>query len=156
MNFNKAIVCGRLGQDPEMRYTPGGTAVVNFSIAVTRYVKKKDGDGFDQFTTWIDITAWGTVAEKVAEVAKQGTEVIVEGALETRSWDDKNHPEIKHYRTFINASGVQIGQGRKQESIASSNGAPAAPAADAPAAAAPANTAPDAPPAPEEEDDLPF
>jgi single-strand DNA-binding protein len=147
MNYNKAIVCGRLGQDPEMRYTPAGTAVVNFSIAVSRYTKKSDGEGFDTHTTWIDVTAWGNVAEKVAEIAKKGTEVIVDGALETRSWEDKNHEGVKHYRTFINASIVQIGYGKKQEGEASS----APPVENAGAAP----TAPDAPPQ-EEEDDLPF
>jgi single-strand DNA-binding protein len=159
MNLNKAIICGRLGKDPEMRYTPSGTAVANFSVAVTKYVRKKDEEGYDPYTNWIDVTAWGNTAERVAEYAKSGTEVIVEGSLDTRSWEDKNHPDVKHYRMFINAVNVQMGQGRR----ASDSAAPSAPEDSAKAqkpsesSDAPASSAPDAPPAPPaEDDDLPF
>jgi single-strand DNA-binding protein len=151
MNLNKAIICGRLGKDPEMRYTPNGIAVSNFSVAVTKYVKKKEEEGYDPQTTWVDVTAWGSLAERVAEYAKSGTEVIVEGTLDTKSWEDKNHPDIKHYRMFINAANVQMGQGRKSSDAATPSSQPPADKSSA----QPASSAPDAPPV-EDEDDLPF
>ncbi len=149
MNANQVVLCGRLGKAPEMRYTTGGNAVANFSLAVSSWTKKKEeeGEGFNEQVVWIDVTAWGKNAEKVAAQAKTGTEVLVVGRLDTRSWEDKNDATKKHYRTFVTALNVQFGHGR----VAAEDQAetpPAPPAVDAPPPAPPETA--------EEEDDLPF
>jgi len=156
MNLNQVILCGRLGKDPEMRYTPNGAAVSNFSIAVTSYIKKKEGEGYDDQTTWIDITSWGKTAERVAEYAKAGTEVIISGRIDTRSWDDKE-TGAKQYRTFVTAMNVQIGQGRKaadgegsQEAPPEKPKAPDGDTTETPPSKTQASTTG------EEDDDLPF
>ena len=146
MNLNQVILCGRLGKDPEMRYTPNGAAVSNFSIAVTSYIKKKEGEGYDDQTTWIDITSWG----------KAGTVVIIWGRIDTRSWDDKE-TGAKQYRTFVTAMNVQIGQGRKaadgegsQEAPPEKPKAPDGDTTETPPSKTQASTTG------EEDDDLPF
>jgi len=111
MNSNHVFLCGRLGKDPEMRYTQNGTAVCNFSIAISDYRKKKEGDGYDEETTWVDITTWSRLAERVAAQAKKGTQVIVDdGSIKTRSWDDQDG--TKHFRTYVLARNIQFGEGR--------------------------------------------
>lgn len=87
--FNKVILIGRLGQDPEMRYTPGGTAVTNFSIATNKRKKDKNGNWGDE-TTWHDIVCWGKTAEFINEYAKKGKLVFVEGEIQKRDWEDRN------------------------------------------------------------------
>ncbi len=151
MNLNQVILCGRLGKDPEMRYTPGGAAVTNFSIAVSSYAKKKDDDGFDEQTVWIDVTCWTKVAERVAQYAKAGTEVIVSGRIDTKSWEKDGQ---KHYRTFVTAMNVQMGQGRISPDESVKPEAPPANSSDAPSAGS-ADASP-APSADSVEDDLPF
>lgn len=113
MNLNQVVICGRLGKEPEMRYTSGGTAVSNFSIAISSWIKKKDeSGGYDEQVVWIDITAWGKNAERTAAQATTGTEVLIVGRLDTRSWEDKNDATIKHFRTFVTALNIQFGHGR--------------------------------------------
>lgn len=114
MNLNQVVICGRLGKAPEMRYTSGGTAVSNFSIAISSWIKKKEGEGegYNEQVVWIDVTAWGKSAERVAAQATIGTEVLIVGRLDTRSWEDKNDASIKHFRTFVTALNVQFGHGR--------------------------------------------
>ena len=114
MNENMVIICGRLGKDPELRWLPAGSAVCNFSVAISNFVKKDDG-GFDEHTVWVDVTCWGKTAERIAEFGKPGTEVLVNGRIDTRSWEDKEDSTKKHYRTFVNASKVQAGQNRKTD-----------------------------------------
>jgi single-strand DNA-binding protein len=112
MNLNQVTLCGRLGRDPEMRYTAGGAAVCNFSMAISSWIKKKDEEGYDENVVWIDVTCWGKIAERAAAQAKKGTEVLVVGRLDTRSWEDKDDPSKKHFRTFVTALNVQFGHGR--------------------------------------------
>lgn len=154
MNLNQVVICGRLGKDPEMRYTASGTAVSNFSLAVSSWVKQDDPDNpYKENVTWIDVTCWGKNAERAAKQAQKGTEALVIGRIDTRSWEDAKDATIKHFRTFVTAINLQLGHGRVPAEDAGtgeqSQEAPAGTTADAPPAAPPATSA-------EEEDDLPF
>lgn len=114
MSMNKAIVMGRLGQDPELRYTQGGTAVTNLSIATTEYSKGEDGNR-KEMTEWHKVQCWGKQAENCAKYLAKGRQVLVEGRLTTRSWEDQNGN--KKYSTEIVASNVQfIGGSNDNES----------------------------------------
>ena len=85
--MNRWIGIGRLGRDPELRYTPSGLAVVTFSIAVDRRFKNADGT---RKTDWVDCVAWQKTAEFVAERVGKGNRVCVEGRLEFDEWADKD------------------------------------------------------------------
>jgi len=85
---NKAIIVGRLGKDPELRYTPSGVGVVNFSVATSERRKQDDGSR-GEVTTWHNIVAWGKTAEICAEYLTKGREVYIEGRIDNRSYDDK-------------------------------------------------------------------
>ncbi len=85
---NKVILIGNLGKDPEVRYTPSGQAVANFSLATTEVGSSKDG-GKQEYTEWHRIVAWGRLAEICGEYLTKGKSVYIEGALRTRSWQDK-------------------------------------------------------------------
>lgn len=79
--LNKVMVIGNLGRDPELRYTPAGKPVVNFSVAATT------GWGESQNTEWFNLVAWGRLAEICAEYLAKGSHVYLEGHLQTRSWE---------------------------------------------------------------------
>ncbi|MDE3095787.1 MAG: single-stranded DNA-binding protein [Chloroflexota bacterium] len=85
--LNTATLIGRLGRDPELRYTGNGTAVAQFSIAVERDFKNGQGE---RETDWFDIVAWRQLAELVAEHLSKGRMVAVQGRLQTRTYDDKD------------------------------------------------------------------
>ena len=85
---NKVILIGNLGKDPEVRYTPSGQAVANFSLATTEVGSSKDGNK-QEYTEWHRIVAWGRLAEICGEYLSKGKSVYIEGALRTRSWQDK-------------------------------------------------------------------
>ena len=108
---NKAILVGRLGRDPEMRYTSSGTAVVNFSIATNHFVKDQSGNNNDQ-TEWHNIVAFGKTAEIASEYLTKGRLVFIEGRLQTRKWQDQNGAD--RYSTEINAHEMQM-LGSKQQ-----------------------------------------
>lgn len=86
---NKVILIGRLGSDPELRYTPNGDAVANFRIATNRVWKDQEGNQQER-TEWHRIVAWRKLAERCGEYLRKGSHVYIEGRLETRSWQDKN------------------------------------------------------------------
>lgn len=86
---NKVILIGRLGSDPELRYTPNGDAVANFRIATNRVWKDQEGNQQER-TEWHRIVAWRKLAERCGEFLRKGSHVYIEGRLETRSWEDKN------------------------------------------------------------------
>ncbi|MFQ5454237.1 MAG: single-stranded DNA-binding protein [Candidatus Zixiibacteriota bacterium] len=88
MSVNKAILIGNLGKDPELRYTPGGQAVVSFSLATNRRWTGKDGQK-NEVTTWHNIVAWGKQAETIKEYLTKGQQVYIEGRIDNRSYDDK-------------------------------------------------------------------
>ena len=102
---NKVILVGRLGKDPEMRYTSSGTAVVNFSMATNHFTKDKDGNNTDT-TEWHQVVAFGRTAEVAGEYLNKGKLVYIEGRLQTRSWDDPNGQ--KRYKTEVVCSNLQL------------------------------------------------
>ena len=108
-SLNKALVIGRLGRDPEVRYTQGGQAVANFSIATDERWKGKNGEQ-EQRTEWHRIVAWGRQAELAGEFLSKGRQVYVEGRLQTREWEDRDGN--KRTTTEINALSVQFLGGR--------------------------------------------
>ena len=115
-SVNKVIVLGRLGKDPELRYTQGGTAVCSMSVATSE--KRKDNQGNTQENTeWHRIVVWSKAAENCSKYLAKGREVYIEGRLQTRSWEDNNGQ--KRYATEIIANQVQfIGsapQGQQQQ-----------------------------------------
>ena len=96
---NKVILVGRLGKDPETRYTPGGQGVCNFSLATDETFKDKSGER-QKRTEWHRIVVWGKLAEICQQYLKKGTMVYVEGRIQSRSWDDKTTGQ-KRYSTDI-------------------------------------------------------
>ena len=102
---NKVMLIGRLGRDPEMRYTSSGTAVVNFSMATNHFTKDQNGNNSDQ-TEWHQIVAFGRTAEVAGEYLTKGRLVYIEGRLQTRSWDDQNGQ--KKYKTEVVCSNLQL------------------------------------------------
>ena len=99
--LNKVMIIGRLGRDPEMRFTPGGRPVTSFSVATTRTWLGTDGERREE-TEWFNVVAWAQLAEICKQYLVKGSQVYVEGRLQTRSWED---PEgKKHYRTELVAN----------------------------------------------------
>jgi len=122
---NKVILIGNLGKDPELRYTPNGTAVASFSIATNERWKNKEGN-FQDHTEWHRIVAWRKLAETVGEYLKKGSQVYIEGRLRTRTWEDQNGN--KRTTTEIVADSLQM-LGRR-EGVSSSDVAPPPTASD--------------------------
>lgn len=89
MSFNKIIIIGNLGKDPELRYTPQGTAVCNFSMATNEKRRDKSGD-LQDITTWFRITLWNKQAETASKYLQKGTQVYIEGRLKLDEWTDKD------------------------------------------------------------------
>jgi len=88
MSVNKVILVGRLGRDPETRFTGGGQAVANFSLATDRSFKDKNGERQKQ-TEWHKLVVWGKQAEIAQQYLKKGSLVYVEGRIQSREWQDK-------------------------------------------------------------------
>ncbi|MDH5605632.1 MAG: single-stranded DNA-binding protein [Anaerolineae bacterium] len=90
--LNKVMLIGRLGRDPEMRYTPSGRPVTTFSLAASRTWNGSDGKRHSE-TEWFNIVAWSSLAEICNQYLKKGQQVYIEGRLQTRKWeDDKGNP----------------------------------------------------------------
>lgn len=89
MSVNKAILLGRLGKDPELRYTPSGKAVASFSLATSERWTGQDGQK-NESTTWHNIVAWGKQAEVIKEYLRKGREVYIEGRIDNRTYDKKD------------------------------------------------------------------
>jgi single-strand DNA-binding protein len=106
---NKVILVGRLGRDPEMRYTPDGTPVATFSIATSDEWKDKTTGEKKERTEWHRIVAWRRLGELCGQYLTKGREVYIEGKLQTRSWEQDG---ITKYSTEIVASTVQFLGGR--------------------------------------------
>jgi len=102
---NKAILIGRLGKDPEVRYTPDGTMVTNFNLATDEQWKDKNGEKV-QKTEWHRIVTFGKLAEICGNYLVKGKLIFVEGRIQTRSWEDKDG--VKRFTTEIIASNMQM------------------------------------------------
>ncbi|MEX0672993.1 MAG: single-stranded DNA-binding protein [Candidatus Paceibacterota bacterium] len=107
MYLNKAIIIGNLTQDPELKSLPSGVQVSNFSLATNRVYNDKDGNK-QESSEFHNIVVFGRQAETSAQYLKKGQQALVEGRLQTRSWEDQNG--VKKYRTEIIADRVQFGQ----------------------------------------------
>jgi single-strand DNA-binding protein len=101
--LNKVILIGNLGRDPELRYTPNGSPVAEFSLATSEKWKDKEGNPQER-TEWHNVVAWGRQAEICGEYLHKGRQVYVEGRIQTRSWDDKDGN--KRYKTEVVARQV--------------------------------------------------
>ena len=137
-SLNKVILIGNLGQDPEARFTPQGTAVTNLSIATNESWKDQSGETQDR-TEWHRVVMYGRMAETAAEYMKKGQMVYVEGRLNTREWEDQN--QIKRKTTEIRCDNFTM-LGRRSD----------APAGQSQGAMSPSTSVPGS----EVDDDLPF
>ena len=142
-NFNKVILAGNLTRDPELKYTPKGSSVASFGLAINRKWKTESGEEREE-VTFVDITAFGKTAEVISKFFTKGKPMLMEGRLKLDSWDDKATGAKRSKLGVVLESFSFIG-GEK-----SSDGAPQArrPAVSAPAAPATGENPP--------EDDVPF
>ncbi|MDO9567744.1 MAG: single-stranded DNA-binding protein [Candidatus Desulfaltia sp.] len=104
--LNKVMLIGRLGSDPELRYTPDGTAVASFSIATSEEWKDKNTGEKKERTEWHRVVAWRKLGEICGEYLAKGKQIYVEGRIQTRSWEDKDGN--KRHTTEIIASDIQF------------------------------------------------
>ena len=105
MSVNKVILVGRLGQNPEVKYTPSGAAVANFSVATNESWVDKAGQKQER-TEWHRVVVWGKVAELCGKYLAKGRQVYLEGRMQTRQWQDKDGQT--KYTTEVNAQTVQF------------------------------------------------
>lgn len=117
-NLNKAMLIGRLGQDPDSRVTKSGSQVVTFSVATNDYWKDKQGNRQEK-TDWHNIVAWAQLADFSANYLRKGKLVYVEGRLQTQNWVDSQN--VKHYKTEIVANTIRLLE-RQSEDGAQSGG----------------------------------
>jgi single-strand DNA-binding protein len=148
--FNRVIIAGNLTRDPELRYTPKGTAVAHITLAISRTWKSETGESKEE-VSFVDVDAWARQAEVIAQYMKKGRPLLVEGRLKQDTWEDKNtHQKQSKLKvvlegfTFIDSKGGD-------------SGAPVGPRPAAAPAAATDAPAPAEAEAPEpEQDDVPF
>jgi single-strand DNA-binding protein len=138
---NKVILIGRLGSDPEIRYTPSGQALAKFSLATNENRKDQDGN-WQSDTTWHRIVLWAKNAERAGEYLKKGHLIYLEGRISNRSWDDPESGQ-KKYMTEIIGSHFKMLEGRGDN--VQSQGEEST-----------SQTQPTQSQQPQEEDDLPF
>ncbi len=104
--INKVLLIGRLGRDPEVRYTPSGVAVANFSIATSEEWTDKNSGEKQERTEWHRIVAWRRLGEICGEYLHKGSQVYIEGRLQTKSWEDRDGN--KRYTTEVLAQNMQM------------------------------------------------
>jgi single-strand DNA-binding protein len=141
-DINRVMLAGRLTRDPELRYTPQGTALCKLGLAVSRTYKGRDGEKKEE-TLFVDVTVWEKTAEYCGQRLKQGRPILVEGKLRSDSWEDKSTGQK---RTKIEVQGLRV-----QELDWEDRGG--APRSSGPSRPAPDAHAMDEPPP---EDDIPF
>lgn len=105
-SFNKVILLGNLTRDPEVRYTPKGTAVTELGMAVNRVYTAENGEKREE-TTFVDVTLWGRTAEIAGEYLKKGRPVFIEGRLQLDTWDDKQTGQ-KRSKLKVVGEGLQL------------------------------------------------
>lgn len=149
MSINKAILVGNVGKDPEVRYLDKNVAVANFPLATTeRGYTMQNGTQVPDRTEWHNIVAWRGLAELAEKYIKKGSQLYIEGKIQTRSWEKDG---VKRYTTEIYAETIQLLGKRPEQTEGEAAAAPkAAPAAEA------STPEKSAPPVMESEDDLPF
>ena len=112
-SVNKVILLGNVGKDPEIRSTPGGTMVANFSLATSDRFQDQQGNWQDR-TEWHNLVAFKRTAEIVRDYVKKGSKLYIEGKIQTRTWDDKEG--VKHYKTEILVNDLSLLSGREEGS----------------------------------------
>jgi single-strand DNA-binding protein len=122
MSVNKVILVGRLGRDPETRYTSGGQAVANFSVATDESYKDRNGER-QKRTEWHKIVVWGKQAEIAQQYLKKGSLVFIEGRIQSREWQDKEGQKRTAFEIVANNFRMLGGRG---EGMAAGAGAAAA------------------------------
>src|SRR5690606_22585578 len=115
--INRVVLVGRLTRDPDLRYTPNGNAVVNFTLAVNRTFKNSNGE---QEADFINCQAWRTTAENVAQYLRKGSLAGIEGRIQTRSYENDEGRRV--YVTEVIADSVQFLEPKKQETESKNNG----------------------------------
>ena len=145
--LNKVILIGRLGKDPEVRYMPNGEAVCNFSVATSESWKDQNGQRQER-TEWHNITMYRRLAEIAGQYLKKGSQVYLEGRIQSRKYTDKNGAERTAYDIIANEMKMLGGGNSEQQAQSAQGEAPTPPRRQAPAA----------PAAPVEDidDDIPF
>ena len=158
-SVNKVILIGNLGRDPEVRYTPSGSAVCNLRLATTRNWKSRDTGEKQEETEWHSVVLYDRQAEVAGEYLKKGRPVYIEGRLKTRKWQDKDGND--RYTTEIVADSMQLLGGR--ESMGGGDDSYGGEGGGGASRPAPAPRAPASRPAPkssagldEMDDDIPF
>ena len=112
MSLNKCMIIGNLGRDPEMRYTPSGQAVTQFTVATNRNFRDAQGE-WQSETEWFRVVVWGQQAERTAERLRKGHKVYVEGRIQTRQWEDQTGN--KRYTTELVANQVSSLERRERD-----------------------------------------
>jgi single-strand DNA-binding protein len=148
-NFNKVILAGNLTRDPEMRYTPKGTAVAHIGLAINRTWKTETGETKEE-VTFVDVEAFGRQAEVISQYMRKGRPFLVEGRLKLDQWEDKNTHQKQSKLKVVLESFSFIDSNRGGETTAPTGASRPRPAP----ATAPEPAEPETPPA--EEDDVPF
>jgi len=146
-NFNKVILIGNLTRDPELKYTPKGSAVCDISLAINRTFGGQDGTEKKEETTFVDVTLWGRVAEVAGEYCRKGAPLGVEGRLSVETWDDKETGK-KRSKMKVTGENIQL-LGSKRDSAPAGDHEETRPVGRPTRAAAPT-------PHPDADDDIPF
>ncbi|NDD91535.1 single-stranded DNA-binding protein [bacterium] len=120
MSVNKVILIGRLGQNPEVRHTPSGSSVANFSLATNESWTDKQGQKQER-TEWHRVVVWGKLADLCGQYLVKGRQIFVEGKLQTRQWQDKDGQT--KYTTEVLAQTVQFLGGNAQQGAGAGNAA---------------------------------
>jgi len=129
-SVNKVILVGNLGRDPELRYTPSGTAVANFSLATNEAWTDKSGQKQER-TEWHRVVVWGKQAEIAGEYLQKGKQVYIEGSLQTREWNDRDGnkrqtTEVKALRVImLGRADGRVGAAVSSEPVDEMDGSPA-------------------------------
>ena len=119
--LNKVMLIGRLGQDPEMRYTPSGRPLTKLQLAVNRSWTASDGKKKTE-TEWFNIVAWGKLAEICNQYLTKGQQVYIEGRIHTRRWKDDDGTQ--HASVEINAQEMIMLDGRQEDDSDTNNSSP--------------------------------
>ena len=113
--LNRVQLIGRLGKDPESRFTPTGKKVTHFSVAISNRWKSKEGDA-REYTEWVNIEAWGRLGEVSQEYLKKGSLVFLEGRLKTEKYEDKDN-ETKYFTKVVALSVQFLDKKDKEEPV---------------------------------------
>lgn len=146
-SFNKVIIAGNLTRDPELRYTPKGTAVARITLAVNRTFTSGEGGEKKEEVSFVDVDVWGRQAEVISQYLKKGRPLLVEGRLKQDTWEDKNTKQKQSKLKVVLETFSFLDSGNRGEG---GGGAPSRPAPSA----APAPESPDS--EPPQDDDVPF